>query len=112
MTELDQKVERIKEFSECYLLSQVKSSLAHLNLICNAYFTNDVIKKVAQELQFFSTLFLMNKITENLGDSQNKEFVEFIINPIEDEISKLKISTFLIQLIISLIDKKVIIYAL
>lgn len=108
----EHKLQKIKEFSECYLLSQVKSSLEHLNLICNAYFTNDVMRKITQELQFYSTLFLMNKITEYLDDSQNKEFVEFIINPIEDEVSKLKISTFIIPLIASMIDKKVIIYSL
>lgn len=106
------KLAKIKVFSECHLLSQVKVSLVGLDVICNEYFKNVVIKIVSQELQFYSALFLMNKLAEYLGDSENEKFVEFIISPIEEELSARNISTFLIPLIISLIDKKAIIYAL
>lgn len=112
ITNEKKKLAKIKVFSECHLLSQVKVSLVGLDVICNAYFKKDVIKIVSQELQFYSALFLMNKLAEYLGDSENEKFVEFIISPIEEELSARNISTFLIPLIISLIDKKAIIYAL
>lgn len=75
-------------------MSQLKTSLLHFDLICDAYFKNDAMRIVAQELQFYSTLFLMNMLTEYLGDSRNKKFVEFVINPIEEELSTINMPTF------------------
>ncbi|KAK8865413.1 hypothetical protein M9Y10_010959 [Tritrichomonas musculus] len=105
----------INKNCECLLLTEAKNSLHHLNLICDAFIMNDIMKIVANKLHYFSALSFLRLLMENLEDTQNKLLIEEFIgqnDEMEKELIQNNISIFYIPVIFAFLPEKVIIYAL
>lgn len=100
------------ELAECYLLSYAKSSLNKVNSICDLQIKNDVMRFVAQKLQYLSSISMMKLFVENFEFKTSQLFIDTLINPIEEVLSDKKISTFFIPSILASLQMSTIIDAL
>ena len=100
------------ESAKCCILSYVKSSLAHLDSICDLQIKNDIMRYVSQQLQYLSSISLTKILLEKFDDEKCNQFLDNIINPIEEVINNIDVSTFFIPCILASIPIKMIIYAL
>ena len=70
------------------------------------------MRYVSQQLQYLSSISLTKILLEKFDDEKCNQFLDNIINPIEEVINNIDVSTFFIPCILASIPIKMIIYAL